>query len=167
MNQAQGFSELYNVVYAYLSTEEENKSGYDYEKIQKITKGKKHFVMPSPSNKNQARIMPIITINQLCGPQYEITNSIDDRVENFIAKSISRIPEVEYILLSKKDNYYEIWTVINKLDREARDRIYDIEYDILERFRDNYFDFHVICRDDKSIGKIFPTNAIIYYRRIA
>lgn len=92
-------------------------------------------------------------------------NSAEDKLEILIVKSISQITEVEYILFFKEDNYYEIWTVINKLDREVRDRIYDVEYNILERFRDNYFDFHVICRDEKSIEEICPTNAIIFYRR--
>lgn len=98
--------------------------------------------------------------------KYDIVNSTEDKLEIFIAKNISKIIEVEYILLSKIDNHYEIWTVINKLDRDVRDKIYDAEYDILENFRDIYFDFHVICRDDRNINEIFPTNSIIFYRKI-
>ncbi|MGO8762154.1 MAG: hypothetical protein ACLP2P_13620 [Desulfobaccales bacterium] len=97
--------------------------------------------------------------------KYDIVNSTKDNLEFFLAKSISQVPEVEYILISKIANYYEIWIVINKLDREVRERIYDIEYDILEHFGDNYFDFHVICRDDRNIGDICPPNTIIYYRK--
>lgn len=112
-------------------------------------------------------LSPLIISKFFWQSEYEIANSADDKLEIFVAKSISQVPEVEYIIFSKIDNYYEIWTVINKLDREARDRIYDVEYNILERFRDNYFDFHVICRNDKSIEEICPTNAIIFYRRKA
>lgn len=110
-------------------------------------------------------LSPLIIAKFFWQPKYEIANSADDNLEIFIAKSISQVPEVEYILNSKKDNYYEIWTVINKLDREVRDRIYDIEYNILQRFRENYFDFHVICRDDKSIEEFFPADNIIFYRK--
>jgi hypothetical protein len=97
--------------------------------------------------------------------KYDIVNSTKDNLEIFIAKNISQVPEVEYILISKIDNHYEIWTVINKLDKEVRERIYDVEYDVLEHFKDNYVDFHVICRDDRKINEIFPTNAIIFYRK--
>ena len=110
-------------------------------------------------------LSPLIISEIFWQSKYEIANSGEDKLETFIAKSISKIAEVEYIFLSKQDNYYEIWTVINKLDRNVRGRIYDIEYDILERFGDNYFDFHVICRDDRNIAEICPTNTIIYYRK--
>jgi len=112
-------------------------------------------------------LSPLIISEFFWQSKYEIANSEEDKLEIFIVKSISKITEVEYIFLSKRDNYYEIWTVINKLDREVRGRIYDIEYNILQHFRDNYFDFHVICRDDKNIEEIFPTNTIKFYRRTA
>ena len=110
-------------------------------------------------------LYPLIISKFFWQSEYKIANSANDTLELFIAKNISRVQEVEYIILSKIDNHYEIWTVINRLDREVRGRIYDVEYDILEHFRDIRFDFHVICRDDKNINKIFPTNAIIFYRK--
>jgi len=113
-------------------------------------------------------LSPLINFaNLFWQTKYDIINSTEDKLEILIAKIISQVQEVEYIVLSKIDNYYELWIVINKLDREIRDRIYDIEYDILERFGDNYFDFHVICRDDRNIDEICPTNTIIYYRKKA
>ncbi|MCK9376366.1 MAG: hypothetical protein M0P73_09455 [Syntrophobacterales bacterium] len=110
-------------------------------------------------------LSPLIISKFFWQCEYEIANSKDDKLESFIAESISQVQEVEYILLSKIGNHYEIWIVINKLDREVRDRIYDVEYDILEQFSDTYFDFHVVCRDDRNIEDIFPTDAIIFYRR--
>jgi len=167
MNQAQAFNELDYGVYEYLSTGEENKSGSDHEQIQKITKNKKYyFVKPLPSNKNQPRSMFIRIINQLCKPQYEITNSIDDRLENYIVKCISKVLEVEYIIFSKIEDYYEIWTVINKLDREVRERIYDIEFNILGRFKSLYVDFHVICRNDRDIKDFYSSNTKIIFQRM-
>lgn len=123
----------------------------------------------SPLNSNETKInsiSPLISYAKFFWQtSSDITNSAEDNLDIIIAKNISHIPEVEYILLSKIDNHYEIWTVINKLDREVRDRIYDIEYSILEKFRDLYFEFHVVCRNDRSIDEILPINAIIYYRK--
>lgn len=112
-------------------------------------------------------LYPLIISKFFWQSEYKIANSANDSLELFIVKNISRVQEVEYILLSKIDNHYEIWTVINKLDRKVRDRIYDVEYNILGYFRDYYFDFHVICRDDRNIDDICPTNAIIFYQRKA
>jgi len=167
MNQAQACKELDYSVYGYLSTGEANKSGSDNEQVHKYTKDKKYnFVESSPSNKNKPQNMPIIIINQLCKPQYDITNSIDDRLENFIVKCISEVLEVEYILFSKIEDYYEIWTVINKLDRGVRERIYDIEFNILRRFKALYFDFHVICRNDRDIKDFFSSNTKMIFQRV-
>lgn len=167
MNQARVCNELDYAVYGYLSTREVNKSWSNNEQIQKITKNKKYnFVESLPSNKNKPQSMPLIIINQLCKPQYEITNSIDDRLENFIVKCISKVLEVEYIIFSKIEDYYEIWTIINKLDREVRERIYDIEFNILRRFKALYFDFHVICRNDRDIKDFFSSNTKMIFQRM-
>lgn len=167
MNQAQACNELDYAVYGYISTGEANKSGSYNEQNQIITKDKKYiFVESLPSNKNKSQSMPIIIINQLCKPQYEITNSIDDKLDNFIVKCISKVIEVEYILFSKIEDYYEIWTVINKLDRGVRERIYDIEFNILRRFKALYFDFHVICRNDRDIKEFFSSNTKMIFKRM-
>jgi hypothetical protein len=167
MNQAQACKELDYSVYGYLSTGEANKSGSNNEQIQKVTKDKKyHFVESLPYNKNKPQSMPTIIINQLCKPQYDITNSIDDRLENFIVKCISKVLEVEYILFSKIEDYYEIWTVINKLDRGVREKIYDIEFNILRRFKALYFDFHVICRNDRDIKDFFSSSTKMIFQRM-
>jgi len=113
-------------------------------------------------------VSPLILYDYLVWQKtYDILTSKENKLETFIAKTISKISEVEYIIISKKDNYYEIWTVINKLDRELRDKIYYVEYNILQLFRELYFDFHVICKDGKSINDIMPTNSIIFYRKTA
>jgi hypothetical protein len=107
----------------------------------------------------------IIFANLFLHTQFDIANTAEDNLEIFIANNISKVSEVEYILVSKTDKYYEIWTVINKPNREVRDRIYDIEYNLLEHFRDCYFDFHVLCRDDRNIKDICPINTIMFYRK--
>lgn len=89
-----------------------------------------------------------------------------DKLENIIAERISKVPEVEYILLSKIENYYEIWTVINKLDRGVREQIYDVEFNILRTFRGLYFDFHVICRNDRDIKEFYSSNTKIIFQRM-
>jgi len=96
--------------------------------------------------------------------QHHICDSREYNLESFISRRISEITAVEYIFTSKEENILQVWIIINELDREVRDRIYDIEYDILEHFKDIYFDFHVVCRNDRDMNELFPCNSIMIYR---
>lgn len=107
----------------------------------------------------------IAFVNLFLVKQPPVWDSKEYGIENFISNKISEITEVEYIFISKEENNFQISIIINKLDRELRNNIYDIEYDILEYFRDMYFDFHVICRDDRDINDLFPKSAIMIYRK--
>lgn len=107
----------------------------------------------------------VLVVNVALFPQSSTWNTIDYTLENYIADEISEIKEVEYIFIGKDNNIIDVSIIINKLDRIVRDRIYDIEYSIISRFRDNYFDFHVICRDDRDIDKLFSSKTIMIYHR--
>lgn len=84
-----------------------------------------------------------------------------NRLENFISERIFEIPKVEFVFFSIEKDSIEIWTVINELDRAVRKKIYNVEYSILELFREFAFDFHVLCRYDRDINEIRPSNAKI------
>ncbi len=97
--------------------------------------------------------------------QPSIWDSKEYSLENFISSKISEIKEVEYIYFIKKDTFYEIWTIINKLDREVRKQIYDIEFNILQKFKDLYFDFHIICRNDRDINELCSSKSKMIFQR--
>jgi hypothetical protein len=108
----------------------------------------------------------VLVLNVAFFPQSTAWDTIGYTLENYIADEISKIKEVEYIFVGKDNNIIDVSIIINKLDRVVRDRIYDIEYSIIGRFRDNYFDFHVICRNDRNINELFSSKAIMIYRRV-
>lgn len=85
-----------------------------------------------------------------------------DKLENLVAERLLAIPSVEFVFLSIEKDSMDIWTVINKLDRKVREKIYDEEYDILGILRNFQFDFHLICRDDRNIEEVRPSNAKIF-----
>jgi len=107
----------------------------------------------------------LLIINFYFAQQLHDSNSRDYRLENFVAYKIAEVAEVEYIIVSKEENIFEIWIVINEMDRMVRERIYDIEYDIIEHFRDIYFDFHIVFRNNRDINELFSANAIIIYQK--
>lgn len=97
--------------------------------------------------------------------QIDKVDSSTNRLENFVAEKIFTVPKVEYVLLSLENDSIDIWTVINKLDREIRKKIYDVEYDILDIIKGFQFDFHVICRNDRSIEELYPSNARMIFQK--
>ncbi|MBU4448290.1 MAG: hypothetical protein KKD99_06865 [Proteobacteria bacterium] len=107
----------------------------------------------------------VLVLNVAFFPQSPAWNTKEYSLENYIADRISEITEVEYIFIRKDGNVMDVSIIINKLDRTVRDRIYDIEYSMIDRFRDDYLDFHVISRDDRDINKLFSPKAIMIYRR--
>jgi len=97
--------------------------------------------------------------------QIDRIDTLTNRLENFVAEKFIAIPGVEYVLLSLENDSVEIWTVINKLDREIRKKIYDVEYDILGIISNFHFDFHVICRNDRGIEDLYPSNAKMIFQK--
>jgi hypothetical protein len=86
-------------------------------------------------------------------------------LENFIAHRMFKVPSVEYVIISKKEDSREIWTIINKLNRKVRRDIYDIEYTILELFKQLYFNFHVMCRENRDISEFFTSKDKLIFKR--
>ena len=97
--------------------------------------------------------------------QIDRIDTLTNRLENFIAEKFIAIPGVECVFLSLENYSVDIWTVINKLDREIRKKIYDVEYNILGIISDFHFDFHVICRNDRDIEELYPSNAKMIFQK--
>lgn len=95
----------------------------------------------------------------------EELNSVSNRLEKFLAEKLLDITDVEAVFISLEKKSINIWTVINKLDRAIRGKIYDVEYEILATLQDFQFDFHVICRDGRGIEEVRPSNTEMLFRR--
>lgn len=84
----------------------------------------------------------------------------------FIGRALSQIPEVEYVLVKEEKTFLSIWTVIDKLDRSVRHQIYSVEFNIMSKFTEFRFDFHVIARMGRPPQAVLPLEAtIIFFRR--
>jgi hypothetical protein len=116
-----------------------------------------------PENEQTKTTTPglVIMSNGHINEMLEVYNadSFTNRLEHFIGQQIFVIPEVQYIFFSIESDYINVWTVINVLDREVRKRIYDAEYGVMDFFKDLRFDFHVICRNNRNINEIHPSEA--------
>jgi hypothetical protein len=122
-------------------------------------------VFPHP---NEPDLIPVLQsyihiIDEML--QINDVDSLTNTLEAFVAEKFLTIPGVEYVFLLLENDSIDIWTVINKLDREIREKIYDVEYDILDTIKDFEFDFHVICRNDRNIQELYPSNVTMMFQR--
>ena len=97
--------------------------------------------------------------------QIDKIDSSTNRLENFIAERFLAINSVEFVFLSLEKDSIDIWTVINKLDRKVRGKVYEVEYEILGFFKEFQFDFHAMCRDDRNIEEVRPFGAKMIFRK--
>ena len=119
-----------------------------------------HWVGAGHFHLNEEDPIPVVLFPYIDDPlEIHSVNSSTNRLENFVAEKMFAIPEVEYVSLSLENDSIDVWTVINKLDTEVRKKIYDLEYDILDILKGLQFDFHVICRNDRNITELYPSNA--------
>lgn len=92
-------------------------------------------------------------------PQFYVTQTDLHNIENYIGQEIASIEEVEYVFCVVEEDFLDIRTVINHLDRKVRGKIYKVELRLLKQFLDLSFDFHVIARENRDINEIVPASA--------
>lgn len=98
-------------------------------------------------------------------PNIEVWRSDSGILENYISSQISIVREVEFVFSTKENDQINLWIIVNNPDRKVRDSLYDIEFDILKKFTNNNFDFHIMYREGKDIKEILPSNYDIIFRR--
>lgn len=92
-------------------------------------------------------------------PQFYVTQTDLHNIENYIGQEIASIEEVEYVFCVVEEDFLDIRTVINHLDRKVRGKIYKVELRLLKQFLDLSFDFHVIARENRDVNEIVPASA--------
>lgn len=82
----------------------------------------------------------------------------------FVA-SVSELPEVERVFWKVEDNWIRVWTIIDQPNREAENKIYDAQLDLMDKFPEKSFDFVVIFRQGKMPEEVHPEGAIPGFSR--
>ena len=81
----------------------------------------------------------------------------ENTLRSFLHGQLSRIPEVRRVTISEREKngarIVEVWTALSKDDRDIRYRVYEVEEQIMDRFPEWLFDFHVfVDKDDLPEG---------------
>lgn len=65
-----------------------------------------------------------------------------------LATFLSKVEEVENILMVSDGESISIWTIPSRLDEEIEEKIYREELNTIKHFQDYYFDFHIVDRSE-------------------
>lgn len=98
--------------------------------------------------------------------QYNYTvNTLESSLYKYISDNIAQVREVEYIYIYEEAKSITVYSIINKLDRKVRHKIYDYQKKIMSNLPEFIFDFYVVARQDQTINNIAPSDFKIIYKR--
>lgn len=86
--------------------------------------------------------------------EYKI-EKVTKRVEQMLDRFKSRVSEISQVIrieASQEDHRVEVWTFLEKRDIEARDKIYDVELDLIREYSDLQIDFHVLADPERTFS---------------
>lgn len=68
--------------------------------------------------------------------------------EHDLATFLSKVEEMENILMVSDGESISIWTIPSRLDEEIEEKIYREELNTIKHFQDYYFNFHIVDRSE-------------------
>lgn len=71
-------------------------------------------------------------------------------------QSLRHVPAAEAVFWKQEGQLTSVWTVLNEHDWEAEDAVYDVQSDILRRFRSDRLDFLIIYSHGATAASIQP-----------
>ncbi len=93
------------------------------------------------------------------------SGDIMEMMRRVFIKKLTEIPEIEYIYSVQDDDIIRVWSIINRHNKAIKKRIYDREYDILDKLPIISFDFHVLVRENRPVNEMAPTGAELVFQR--
>jgi len=67
---------------------------------------------------------------------------------------LAHIPDVEELRVLETKVGFETWVIVNNASEETRYAIYDVEWELMRRFQDCVFDFHLIDRRGMNLSSL-------------
>jgi hypothetical protein len=81
-------------------------------------------------------------------------------IQSSVGMSFARIAEVERVYIVRAGDTLRVFTIVDDVNEDAYDRIYEHERSLIREFKGTHFDFNVISRRgrdaDEIVGPILP-----------
>jgi len=101
-------------------------------------------------------------VAHLPGLLFEQT-SAENSLGEVIAESLSKVEEVETVVMISEGEDISVWTIPRTLTEEIENTIYEQELEIIQRFKDLYFEFHIANPSD--LADLVKEGGHIIYQR--
>ncbi len=102
---------------------------------------------------------PVIARDKVETMPYETLRSVP--LNEFVALSLSGVPQVEAVYTSRSENLLYVWTVLIESDEAIRKRIYGQEQAIIEEFPRFDFDFTLLFRRGRDLQKVVSDPGLV------
>jgi hypothetical protein len=94
-------------------------------------------------------------------PQIDITK----RLNEFIALELSAVEEVEYVFTAFRNNVFYVWVLLDRFEAQVRNRIYEIEMEVIDEFPMFEFDFYLIAGGGNDSRELISGSIELVYCR--
>jgi len=92
-------------------------------------------------------------------------SSETDSLNQFIAKGMSDLTQVERVYSKFDGQVFYTWIVIEQRDREVQKAVYEREQKIINRFPEYGFDFYVVYRSGADIDSLVSGEIELVYSK--
>jgi len=81
------------------------------------------------------------------------------------ADRLGRIPQVERVLLRIDEDATRLWIVLDDINIEAENEVYDLQLGLLDALPDVLLDFSIIFRGGRDCRSVIPLGTIDLFSR--
>jgi hypothetical protein len=104
--------------------------------------------------------------NEVDGAPLEFTTigAPPDSVDVAASQDLGMIPEVRHVIVERFVDSYLVWVALDNPDREVREKVFDKQLGLLERFPEVDFDFNLIPAMGRSANEISTSGSVVFSR---
>lgn len=96
-----------------------------------------------------------------------MSSAVYAQEQAFLAKHLSEIPAVQFVSFARDGRRIYVSVVVSQIEDATEDRILDVQYEAIEKFVGNTFDFRIFERRGRQIGEIVSASSEILLDKTA
>ncbi len=86
-------------------------------------------------------------------------------LNEFIAYEISMVPEVETVFTAFRNGVFYVWVIVNRFERDVRERIYERQRAVIDEFLNFEFDFYIIAGLGRDPWELVSESVTLAFQR--
>ncbi len=102
----------------------------------------------------------------MLAPAYnpDLTLHYSQTLEAALASELGLIPDVRQVFLERAENDLLVWIALDHPTKDARERVFQKQYELIDGFPEVSFDFNLIASNARTPEEFAPAAHLIYSR---